>query len=126
MANGTLYVGGEDHIVYAFDADGVTGCGGSPKTCAPLWTARTGGTVSSSPALVNGVVFVGSGDHRLYAFDAAGITGCSGAPKVCTPLWSADTGSPIGVSSPAVAGGRVFVGTSWDGLRAYQLSTVGR
>ena len=42
---------------------------GTPKICAPLWTAHAGG--ESSPTVANGVVYIGSGNN-LYAFDACG------------------------------------------------------
>ena len=90
----------------------------TPKTCAPLWIAKTQSDVVSSPAVVNGVVYVGSFDHNLYAFDAAGVTGCSGTPKICSPLWTAPTRSQIW-SSPAVVNGIVYVGSNDDNLYAF-------
>src|SRR5581483_4045803 len=116
------YVGSGDGKLYAFDAAGVTGCSGSPKTCAPLWTAATGGYVWSSPAVAGGVVYVGSSDLKLYAFDAAGVTGCSGSPKTCAPLWTAATGGYV-FSSPAVAGGVVYVGS--DDYKLYAFDAAG-
>jgi outer membrane protein assembly factor BamB len=113
VVNGVVYIGSADDKLYAFDASGATNCSGSPKTCAPLWTATTGGLVFSSPAVVNGIVYVGSDDDKLYAFDASGTTNCSGSPKVCRPLWTATTGGVVR-ASPAVAGGIVYVG-SGDG-----------
>ena len=52
--------------LYAFDAAGTTNCSGTPKTCAPLWTATTGST-TASPAVANGVVYVGSASARKLA-----------------------------------------------------------
>ncbi len=79
----------------------------SPNTVSNLttaWSANTGGSVTSSPAVSSGVVYVGSGGGSLYAFKAA--TGAL--------LWSALTGGPI-KSSPALGtGGIVYVG-SLDG-----------
>ena len=120
VANGVVYVGSNDHKLYAFDATGTTGCGGTPKTCGPLWTGATTLTdvVASSPAVANGVVYVGADDHRLWAFDAAGSIGCSGVPKTCVALWTANTGSAV-VSSPAVANGVVYVGSSDNRLYAF-------
>jgi outer membrane protein assembly factor BamB len=109
VANGVVYIGSEDHKLYAFDAAGTTGCSGTPKTCAPLWTGATGERISSSPAVANGVVYVGSFDGKLYAFDATGRTGCSHAPKTCAPLWTSDTTGNIQLSSPAVANGIVYL-----------------
>jgi outer membrane protein assembly factor BamB len=122
VINGVVYVGSNDGNLYAFDAAGA-GCTGSPKTCAPLWTAPTGSPVYSSPAVANGVVYVSSGNPltttlsggdpaaKLYAFDATGAN-CAGTPKTCSPLW---TGIPTGGfglgTSPAVANGVVYVGS---------------
>jgi outer membrane protein assembly factor BamB len=75
VANGVLYVGSNDHNLYAFDAaGGAANCTGSApgRTCTPLWTGATGAAIFSSPAVANGVVYVGSQDDKLYAFDAAG------------------------------------------------------
>src|SRR5499427_5493874 len=69
-------------------------------TLVQAWSATTGGSVSSSPAVANGVVYVGSNDHNLYAFDAAGVTNCSGTPTTCAPLWSATTGGSMLCSAP--------------------------
>jgi outer membrane protein assembly factor BamB len=133
VVGGVVYVPSVDpgdgaDAVYAFDAAGSTNCSGSPKTCAPLWTAPTGGDVFSPPTVAGGVVYVASDDGNLYAFDAAGNTNCSGSPKTCGPLW---TGSLIGTNqnhtSPAVAGGVVYVaiaavevtGEEFSGLLAF-------
>ena len=113
VANGVLYASGEDDKLYAFDANGVTNCSGTPKTCSPLWTATMGTTASdSTPAVTGGVVYVGSNDSKLYAFDANGNTNCSGVPKTCSPLWTAATPNPFMYSSPAVANGVVYAGSS--------------
>src|SRR4029077_9447814 len=104
----------QDGNLYAFDASGVTGCAGTPKVCAPLWTASTGSVSSSSRTVADGVVYVGSSIGNLYAFDAAGVSGCAGSPKVCEPLWTAPAGNDI-VSSPAVAGGVVYIGANEPG-----------
>ena len=37
------------------------------------WSAATGSSATSSPAVVNGVAYVGSADGKLDAFDAAGV-----------------------------------------------------
>ncbi len=113
-----VYVGATDGKVYAFDPAGVAGCSGTPVSCAPLWTAVTGGPIQGSPALNNNVLYIGSSDGKLYALDAAGSAGCSGTPKVCTPLWTATTGGVIR-SSPAVADNMVFVGSDDHHLYVY-------
>ena len=72
VANGIVYVGSDDHKLYAFDATGGSGCTGIPKVCSPRRNATTGDVVQSSPVVAEGIVYVGSADHKLYAFDAAG------------------------------------------------------
>ena len=112
--NGTVYMtnagplgGSSGPVLYAFDAAGNSNCSGSPKVCAPLWTASG---ASGSPAIAGGTVYV-NGHGGIAAFDAAGNTNCSGSPKVCSPLWSytAPNFGPFG--SPVVANG-VLYGTS--------------
>lgn len=97
IANGVMYVAGEDGNLYAYDASGTTNCSGSPTSCSPLWTAYFGGGygLNGTPAVSNGVVYImsnttsSSSNNTIYAFDAAGKTGCSGTPTVCSPLWTA-------------------------------------
>jgi glucose dehydrogenase len=99
VVGGVVYVGSDDHYVYALDA--VSG--------AKKWAFRTGdrGGISSSPAVVGGVVYVtGSINGNLYALDAT-----SGAKK-----WTVRAGG-LASSSPAVVGGVVYVG-SIDGVVA--------
>jgi outer membrane protein assembly factor BamB len=122
VVNGVVYVGSNDAKLYAFDARGITGCSGSPKTCSPLWTAPGAGGLSS-PAVAQGVVYVGSDDHNLYAFDANGETGCSGEPKTCTPLWTGPTGDVIS-SAPAVDPSRVYVSSNDGKLYAFDAAGV--
>src|SRR5262249_29288725 len=105
---GMLYVGAGDSLL-AFDAGP---CPSSP--CTPVWTAATGGTVFSTPAVANGVVYVGSEDQNLYAFDAA-----TGAP-----LWSGATGGVID-ASPAVGRGLVFIGSFDGGVYAFDANGCG-
>ena len=61
--------------LYAYDASGNTNCSGTPKVCAPLWTAPLGGSsptgVVSEPTVAEGKVFVGDNQY-LFAFDTAG------------------------------------------------------
>ena len=69
IANGVLYIGSNDHKLYAFNA---SGC--ASASCSPLWTASTGGAVSASPTVANGFVYTGSNDGNLYAFHLTGVT----------------------------------------------------
>ena len=109
-SNGVVYAGGTQEGLWAFDANGVTSCSGSPNQCSPLWTGTTGAIdAGTSPAVANGIVSIISlAQQKLYAFDANGVTGCSGSPKVCQPLWTAHLGGAVG--SPIVANGVVYVG----------------
>jgi hypothetical protein len=57
VADGVVYNGNGSHL-YAFSAAGTTGCSGTPKTCAPLWTSTTtNGPLYTSPAVANGMVY---------------------------------------------------------------------
>ena len=86
-ANGVLYAvfypsTASPVTLDAFSANGTTGCGGTPVTCNPLWSASLGvasNSLSSSGkiAVDNGVVYVGGGPG-LEAFDANGQTNCCG------------------------------------------------
>ena len=104
VANGMVYIGSEDHRLYAFD-------GSCHRDCQPLWSFATGGPIDSSPAVANGMVYIGSEDHRLYAFDVTCSQGCS-------PLWSFQTGDYI-YTSPVVANGMVYIGSSNGNLYAF-------
>ena len=94
VADGVVYVGSDDHRVYALDA----------ATGNELWSFATGDVVVSVPTVVDGVVYVGSNDNHLHALDAD--TGGK--------LWSYDTGSWVQYS-PAVSGGKVYLGSLADG-----------
>jgi eukaryotic-like serine/threonine-protein kinase len=78
----------------------------SMRTGRRLWDGEMADYATSSPAYVNGLVFAGSYDHQLYAFSAA--TGRT--------LWRSGWRSEKGLfvhgisSSPAISGGRVFIG----------------
>lgn len=89
VVDGTVYVGSEDHKLYAVDA----------ATGDKRWEYETGSWVESSPAIVNGVVYFGSNDGRLYALSTD-----SGEK-----LWDFKAKYPV-MSSPAVANGIVYFG----------------
>jgi eukaryotic-like serine/threonine-protein kinase len=125
VANGVVYIGADDlppvqRSLLAFDASGVTGCSGTPKTCVPLWgSADLGRFSNASPIVANGVVYAGGNVHALYAFNADG-SGCPGAPKVCAPLAAITTDGSIQASA-SVANGVVYVGTSHGIVHALHL-----
>jgi outer membrane protein assembly factor BamB len=124
VVDGVVYVGGYDGTLWAFDAHG---CGGD--FCeTPLWTGFGGPQILSSPAVANGVVYVGnqaspnSNDGRLSAYAAGGCGRSS-----CSPLWKGRAGpESILDSSPAVAGGVVYVGSFDDKLYAFDADGCGR
>ena len=99
---GVVFIGSDDGNVYALDA---TASG------AVLWTYPTGDSVWASPAVADGKVYVGSLNHWFYALDeqTGGL------------VWSYYTGSASRlVSSPAVAGGMVYVCDSSGEIFAFQ------
>ena len=60
--DGTVYVGSDDHYLYAVNADG-----------SPKWKYQTGDAIKSSPAVgPDGTVYVGSDDTYLHAVHADG------------------------------------------------------
>jgi outer membrane protein assembly factor BamB len=121
VANGVVYVGSDDGLVYAFDADGTRDCSGTPKTCTPLFAAQTTSNVRSSPTVENGVLYIGSVHNTIEVFDANGNTNCSGVPKLCAPLWTGTAPEILGgqLSVPAVSNGLVYVGARDGNLYAF-------
>ena len=70
VGGSVLYADGESggsNVVYAFDASGNAGCGGSPETCSPLWSAP-----GSNPIVADGRVYAGtansSGDGEVVVY----------------------------------------------------------
>jgi outer membrane protein assembly factor BamB len=61
VVNGTLYIGSNDHNLYALDA----------QTGVVKWKFKTQGRVTSSPAVAGGSVYFESYDSNFYAVDAA-------------------------------------------------------
>ncbi len=134
VAAGVVYIGSEDKNLYALDA----------ATGAFRWAYLTGGAVGS-PTIANGVVYFGSGDFNLYAVNAS--TGAliwkyqiGDVPSLAVAngvlyaansenLWAfnAKTGTLLRFydaylqqTSPAVANGKVYVGTN-NGLLVLHL-----
>jgi outer membrane protein assembly factor BamB len=121
VASGIVYVDAQPFlrhgtaigVVEAFDVDG---CG--KALCFPLWTGINFATgAESSPVVANGVVYVGKGpasgfpvDSGVFSYDADGC----GAKTLCLPLGFAQTGEQqfYLASSPAVDGGRVYMGST--------------
>ena len=71
--------------------------------------------------MANGVVYVGSfWDGKLNAFPAAGC-----GTRTCQPLWKGNAGTFV-ESSPAVAGGRVFIGSGDAELKVFDAAGCGQ
>ena len=105
IANGVIYITG-GKTLDAFDATGSAGCSGTPKTCAPLWTAALS-SPGETAAVADGIVYVGTTYSGLYAFGATGTANCSTGTtaKTCAPLWIAPINS---AGALAVANGVIY------------------
>ena len=91
IANGRVYAGSMDNKTYCLNA----------TTGNFIWSYTTGNCVYfSSPAIACGRMFIGSNDNDFYCLNAT-----TGALS-----WYYNTGSPVD-SSPAIAGGCVYVGS---------------
>lgn len=134
VSGGVAYVGAtsssnsNESALYAFDAAGVTGCSGSPRTCSARWTTSPlPSGFMLPPSIAGDVALVALSGLPLRAYDAAGVTNCGGAPKHCDPLW---TTAPLGQSSSTAvaANGLVYQGfysvdlAVGTGVAAYDLS----
>jgi len=85
----TLYVGSDDHRLYALNAD----------TWGLKWDFETGGKITSSPTVYRGVVYFSSRDLKVYALDA----------KTGKLKWATDVDG--WVNSPVVAhSDKIYVG----------------
>jgi eukaryotic-like serine/threonine-protein kinase len=102
VVNGTIYVGSNDHKLYAIDA----------ATGRQKWSFTARHEVRATPRVVNGVVYIGSIDSKLYAIDAA-----TGRQK-----WAFATGSGV-PSSPMVVNGIVYVSSGTGKLYAVDAAT---
>lgn len=104
VSDGRVFIGCDDYNAYALDLD----------TGSLLWKFQTGSAVYASPGVHGGRVFAHSVDGNLYALpiDDPDHDGNITSSEV---LWTFHTGDgPVGDgggSSPAIAGGKVFVST---------------
>lgn len=112
---GVVYIGSGDGSMYAVDQ----------KTGQQKWKTATRGQIASSPAVADGMVFFGSYDGGYYALDAATgqrkwrfatgferrleAKGIHGYPNREQTIPDAHD---VFLSSPAVAFGRVYFGSS--------------
>ncbi len=141
VADGTVYLGNDDGVVIAIDAD----------TGERDWTLEAGGYVRGGPAVAAGAVFVGDSDGTVYAverdsgetrwesesfdrgIETTPAVGFGSVYVVCggdvtalevgdgTAQWTYEGDAEF--TSPAVAGGRVLVGSEYDGLTAIDTET---
>src|SRR6266700_297701 len=141
VSNGVVYIGSEDHHLYAFSVKG-----------EPLWTATVGDQIWSTPAVENGVVYIGASNSGLEAFQAAtgkllwkepGANGSQSSPAVAKDivymapldgtvyafnaetgkqLWSFSTGTACDFT-PVVANGVVYAGSEDGKLYALDATT---
>jgi YVTN family beta-propeller protein len=136
VANNVAYAASVTGSIYAFDANGVKGCSGTPAVCSPLWQySPTVAALTGYPVVVGGTLYVDSFSFTgtamnpgsagaLEAFDADGVTNCSGTPKVCNPLWQTAGNTYASQAPPAVAGGKVFVGAFSGPVTAFDANGV--
>ena len=101
LVDQTIYVGGYDGRLYAFNLEGEV-----------VWSEIVGEAepIVGGPVLTGDTLLVGSSDGRLYAFDAA----------EGTKLWSFPTGNKVW-SAPAVANGVAYFGSLDHSLYAVEV-----
>lgn len=112
---GTLTVAGAWHQ-FAYDgANAAHGANASGPTDAPsrAWSVNVPDGSGSSPTLHDGTVYVGRG-NQYGASDRGGLLAVDAAEG--RPEWLVDAAGPV-FGAPAVAAGRVVVGTTDGELR---------
>jgi outer membrane protein assembly factor BamB len=106
-----VYVGSGDGHVYALDAE----------TGSEVWTRDLGSPVHSTPAVAHGLVFVIDWQNRLFALDqASGETRWRAETGPDAPWDWGQEGWDYFSSSPAVEGGRVYVGSGDGHVYAFE------
>ncbi len=115
VQDGVVYFGSDNHFLYALDL----------KTLALKWKFKAGDIVRSRPAVAGGTVYFTADDNQLYALDA----------QNGKAVWQFDMGKPFEArapipkswdymqSSPAVAGGVVYVGSAGSNFFAVDAIT---
>lgn len=113
--------------IEVFAADGSTGCGGTPRTCDPVWVTAAvavGNAVHISeighPLLTDAYLVVpyeAAGQFVVSIYDRKGLQGCTGSgPRVCAPLGTAAL-FPHGPGNDSVAaltdGGGMIYAVGW-------------
>src|SRR5262245_28398690 len=115
VSGNTVVAGGIDGVVYALDL-----ASGKDR-----WQAKTGGRIRATPAIADGMVVIGSWDGRVYCLDLA-----SGKERwVHRTIGDTLDSHKFGFdrralqSSPAMAEGKVFVGSRDGGMYALNAQT---
>jgi outer membrane protein assembly factor BamB len=112
ISNGRLYIASEDHNLYCLET----------ATGALTWNFSGPDYIYSSASVHDGKVFIHSlgpsQNGRVYALPEDDPNG-DGMINNSEIIWSFETGDWDGGSSPAIADGKVLVGSRWD-------STFGR
>jgi hypothetical protein len=93
----------------AFDGNGVNGCSGAPKVCAPIWTSSDIAPSYNPPVVGNGVVFSSPITGPFAAFAANGSSS--------NPLWTA-----LVSSIPLAIGGSVLYAEAGNTVYAFDVS----
>ncbi|MDP1695713.1 MAG: PQQ-binding-like beta-propeller repeat protein, partial [archaeon] len=101
VANGYVYIGSTDNILYQFNASNVS---------QKIASYTTAGDIRSSPAVANGYVYVSSDDTKIYQLNASNVS----------QVAATYTTGGVVRSSPAVANGYVYVGS--NDYQLYQLN----
>ena len=93
VSDGYVFIPSYDGTLYALDQ----------YTGSLLWSFTTGGRITSTPAVNNGIVYLTSQDSYIYALNE----------QTGSVIWKFQNDLSIAViSSPVVADGKVFFGTS--------------
>ena len=92
LRKGILYIGSWDGNVHAIRA----------KTGRPVWKHQTGAKVNTSAAYSGGRIFIGNQSGTLYALNA----------RTGRLAWKASQATEFFYATPAVAYGRVFIGST--------------
>ena len=119
VADGVVYVGtaSTKGALYAFSA---AGCGSA--SCRPIWMGVAPSSfLVSSPVVANGFVYAASfaDEGQLNVFPADGC-----GARMCPPLWTAPL--HYATSTPAVAGGFVYVGAGDAELKVFDADGCGQ
>jgi outer membrane protein assembly factor BamB len=114
VAGGVVYIGSSDGAVYAIEA----------RSGDIRWRRDLGSAVSSTPAVWNGLVIAAALDGRVFALRAAdgrpAWTFRTSAPRPL--IWGFESGETW-ISSPAVAGGVVLIGSRDGNVYALDATT---